>query len=90
MKTRILFLFILLFIISCSKTNEDILNKVSSNINNIKTIKYLSVMEVQDNGQVVHKSEDTLSFDFSNDLKYHFNNEYGEMIYNGKKNYSIY
>lgn len=85
MKTRILFLFTLLFIISCSKTNEDILNKVSSNINNIKTIKYLSVMEVQDNGQVVHKSEDTLSFDFSNGLKYHFNAEYGELIYNGKK-----
>lgn len=85
MKTTISLLFTVLLLVSCSKSNEDILNKVSSNINNIKTVKYLSVMEVQDNGQVVHKSVDTLSFDFVNGLKYHFSSENGELIYNGKK-----
>lgn len=85
MRTTISLLFTVLFLVSCSKSNEDILNKVSSNMNNINTVKYLSVMEVQDNGQVVHKSEDTLSFDFVNGLKYHFSSENGELIYNGKK-----
>lgn len=53
-------------------------------MNNIKNVKYQSVFEVQDNGQVIHKTEDTLSFDFVNGLKYHFSSENGELIYNGK------
>jgi len=85
MKTKSLFLFTVLLIVSCSKSNEDILNKVSTNINNIKTVKYLSVIEVQDNGQVVHIGENTISFDFTNGLKYHFSSENGELIYNGEK-----
>lgn len=87
MKTKILFLLTVLLLASCSKSNEDILNQVSAKLNNLKTVKYLSVIEVQDNGQVVHKSEDTLSFDFNNGLKYHFSSENGELIYNGKKTF---
>jgi len=85
MKTKILFLFTILLIVSCSKSKEDILNKVSSNINTIKTVKYLSVLEVQDNGQLVHTSVDTISFDFTNGFKYRFSSENGELIYNGEK-----
>ena len=58
---------------------------MSSNINNIKTVKYLSVVEQKDNGQIVYQSKDTISFDFTNGLKYHFSSENGELIYNGKK-----
>ena len=85
MKTKILFLFTVILLVSCSNSDKDILNEISSSINNIKTLKYLSVVEQKDNGQIVYQSEDTISFDFTNGLKYHFRSEYGEMIYNGKK-----
>lgn len=85
MKTKIIFLITVLGLVSCSKSNEGILNKVSSNLNNLQTVKYLSVTEAQDNGQIVFKSEDTLSFDFTNGLKYYFSSEKGELLYNGNK-----
>jgi thiol-disulfide isomerase/thioredoxin/outer membrane lipoprotein-sorting protein len=85
MKTKILFLFTVILLVSCSNSDKDILNKISSNLNNIKTLKYLSVVEQKDNGQIVYQSKDTISFDFTNGLKYHFSSEKGELIYNGKK-----
>lgn len=85
MKTKILFLFTVILLVSCSNSDKDILNKISSNLNNIKTLKYLSVVEQKDNGQIVYQSKDTISFDFTNGLKYHFSSENGELIYNGKK-----
>lgn len=85
MKTKILFLFTVILLVSCSNSDKDILNKISSNLNNIKTLKYLSVVEQKNNGKVVYQSEDTISFDFTNGLKYHFSSENGELIYNGKK-----
>jgi thiol-disulfide isomerase/thioredoxin len=85
MKTKFLFLFTVILLVSCSNSDKDILNKISSNLNNIKTLKYLSVVEQKDNGQIVYQSKDTISFDFTNGLKYHFSSENGELIYNGKK-----
>lgn len=48
-------------------------------------------MEFIENGEVVHKKVDTIFFSFRDInkeyLKYHFNSEYGEFIYNGTKSY---
>lgn len=85
MKTKILLIFSILIFISCSRTDKDILNEVSVNLNNLKTIKYLSEEEWKENGQIVVSNFDTISFDFTNGLKYHFNSKDGELIYNGKK-----
>ena len=87
MKTTILILLTALFLVSCTKSNEAILNEVSSNLNTIETIKYLSTIEVIDNGEVINKTTDTLSFDFTNDLKYHFSAINGELIYNGERTF---
>lgn len=85
MKSIISILIIALCLVSCTKSNEDILNDVSSNLNTIETIKYQSTLEVFDHGQVVHKVLDTISFDYTNNLKYHFSSINGDLIYNGKR-----
>jgi thiol-disulfide isomerase/thioredoxin/outer membrane lipoprotein-sorting protein len=85
MKTKILSLLTVILLVSCSNSDKDILNKISSNLNNIKTVKYLSVVEQKNKGQIVYQNKDTISFDFTNGLKYHFSSENGELIYNGKK-----
>jgi thiol-disulfide isomerase/thioredoxin len=91
MKKLLSFFILLLFIVSCSESNEDILNRVSINLIELKTIKYESIIEVLDDGQIVHKNTDTLFFDFTNEnqdkLKYHFSSKNGELIYNGTKTY---
>jgi thiol-disulfide isomerase/thioredoxin len=91
MKKTISLVLLIFCIVSCSESNEEILNKISTNLIKLKTIKYVSTLEALDNGEVVHKDTDTLSFDFTNEnqyiLKYHFNSENGELIYNGAKTF---
>ena len=66
MKKIISLLILVFLIVSCLESNEEILKKVSANLIKLKTIKYVSSLEALDNGQVVHKDTDTLSFDFTN------------------------
>jgi len=88
MNRTIILLVSLIFLISCSKSNEEILKKVSSNLNNLKTIKYLSTMEFLENDEVVHKNSDTLSFEFTDGLKYHLSSENFEIVHNGIKTFN--
>lgn len=87
MKSIISILFTVLFLVSCTKSNEVIINKVSSNLNNIKIVKYLSTLEIFDNGQLIKQNTDTLIFDFTSKMKYRFSSKNGELIYNGEKTF---
>lgn len=65
MKKYILVLATMSLLISCNKSDKDILEKVASNITNIKTITYQSVLEVTDNGQIIHQDTTQMFFDFT-------------------------
>ncbi|WP_299121453.1 redoxin domain-containing protein [uncultured Tenacibaculum sp.] len=89
MKKTLLIIISIIAFASCSKSNKEILKEVSTNLSNIKTIKYTSSVEFKDKGKLIFKDLDTISFDFridkSNNLKYHFNSLKGEVIFNGNK-----
>ena len=93
MKKYILVLATMSLLISCNKSDKDILEKVDSNITNIKTIKYQSVLEAADNGQIIHQDTTQMFFDFTKTnpigLNYHFLNDDGELTYDGEEVFQV-
>lgn len=93
MKKYILVLATMSLLISCNKSDKDILEKVASNITNIKTITYQSVLEVTDNGQIIHQDTTQMFFDFTKTnpigLNYHFLNDDGELTYDGEEVFQV-
>lgn len=93
MKKYILILASIFLLISCNKSDKDILEKAASNLSNINTIKYQSVTEVIDNGQIIHQDTTQIFLDFTktnlNGLNYRFLSSDGELIYNGENMFQV-
>lgn len=91
MKKIILFVSAsLLFFTACKKTDKEILNATVSALKKIETIRYNSKLEMTDKGKLLIADTTDLFFDFTNTkthngLKYHFQHERGELIFNGKE-----
>lgn len=85
MKIYISIIIISISLTSCSKSNKYILNSVVDNLNNLKTVKYSSVLEAKENGRPIFNDTTLFAFDFTkNKLKYHLLNSSAERVYNGE------
>ncbi len=91
MKSILTLASMLFLISSCSESNEHILEKVSRNLSEIETVRYSSVIEVLDYGNMIHNDTSSFYFDFRDNspynLKYYLNSSHGELIYNGLKTF---
>lgn len=91
MKLLAAILLCILFSISSSDSNEEILRKVSNKISSIESVKYDSRLEFWDDGQLLHNDICSFAFDFrtahTKEAKHYLSSERSEIIYNGKETF---